>query len=116
MSTEHDQRIDYLEFTVPDVAAARRFYEAAFGWSFQDYGPDYQSFGDGRLNGGFTTGPAPVDGGGVLVVLYAADLAGTEGRVVANGGRITHPVFTFPGGRRFHFRDPNGVELAVWSE
>lgn len=115
MSSANDQRIDYLEFTVPDVAGARRFYSGAFGWAFEDCGPDYQSFKDGRIAGGFTTGPAPVQGGGVLVILYASDLATTQERVIANGGHITRPAFSFPGGRRFHFRDPNGLELAVWS-
>lgn len=115
MQKDKDQRIDYLELTVPDVQVARRFYEAAFGWVFTDYGPDYQAFTDGRLDGGFTTGGPPSDGG-VLVVLYAADLAATEARVVEHGGAIVRPVFPFPGGRRFHFRDPSGRELAVWSD
>jgi hypothetical protein len=115
MQAEHDRRVDYLEFTVPDVAAARRFYSQAFGWRFEDYGPDYQSFHDGRLGGGFRTGPA-VRGGPVLVVLYARDLAAIEAAIVAAGGTIVQPVFAFPGGRRFHFTDPNGLELAVWSE
>ncbi len=115
MQTGNDRRIDYLEFTVPDVQVARRFFEAAFGWVFSDYGPDYQSFTDGRMDGGFTTG-APPSSGGVLVVLYASDLADTEARVAAHGGRITRPVYEFPGGRRFHFEDPTGRELAVWSE
>lgn len=108
-------RVDYLEFTVPDVMVARRFYEAAFGWVFSDYGPNYQAFTDGRLNGGFENGAAPSTGG-VLVVLYAADLAAAERAVVDNGGTIVLPVFSFPGGRRFQFRDPSGRELAVWSE
>ncbi|MDP2306578.1 MAG: VOC family protein [Pseudomonadota bacterium] len=115
MQTEQDQRVDYLEFSVPDVASATRFFSDVFGWVFSDYGPDYQSFSDGRLTGGFATGPAPSPGGGVLVILYATDLAATEARVVANGGTIVRPVFAFPGGRRFHFREPNGIELAVWS-
>jgi len=115
MGNANDRRVDYLEFTVPDVAVARRFYEGAFGWVFTDYGPTYQSFTDGRMNGGFETGPAPT-AGAVLVVLYAADLAAAERAVVENGGTIVLPVFTFPGGRRFQFRDPSGLELAGWSE
>jgi hypothetical protein len=115
MQAEHDRRVDYLEIPVPDVAAARRFYGAAFGWTFYDYGPDYQSFHDGRLGGGFCTGPlAPA--GGALLVIYSRDLGAAEAAVVAAGGTIVRPTYAFPGGRRFHFTDPNGYEMAVWSE
>ena len=112
---EHDRRVDYVEFSVTDVAAAKRFYSQAFGWRFEDYGPDYASFADGRLTGGF----AKVEGvkaGGPLIVIFALDLAAAESRVKQAGGRIVKPVFSFPGGRRFHFTDPSGNELAVWSD
>jgi predicted enzyme related to lactoylglutathione lyase len=112
---EHDRRIDYIEFPVADVAAAKRFYGSVFGWRFTDYGPDYASFEDGRLAGGFAGGE-PARPGGPLVVIYAVDLAAVVAAVTAAGGRITRPIFDFPGGRRFHFEDPNGHELAVWSE
>jgi uncharacterized protein len=110
-----DRRIDYVEFNVRDIARSKAFYGEAFGWGFTDYGPGYCEFSDGRLTGGFTTGGA-VHTGGPLVILYADDLAGTERRVVAAGGKIVKPAFTFPGGRRFHFADPDGYELAVWSK
>ncbi len=113
--SEHDGRIDYIEFPVADVAMAKRFYSTVFGWIFTDYGPDYTSFADGRLSGGFRGGEAAVPGG-PLVVVYATDLAAVEAAVIAAGGRITRPIFAFPGGRRFHFRDPCGHELAVWSD
>jgi len=113
--SEHDRRIDYIEFPVADIAIAKRFYSEVFGWTFTDYGPDYTSFADGRLSGGFRGGEAAVPGG-PLVVIYAADLASAESAVIAAGGRITQPIFAFPGGRRFHFRDPCGHELAVWSD
>ena len=113
--SEHDRRIDYIEFPVADVAIAKRFYGAVFRWTFTDYGPDYTSFSDGRLSGGFRGGEEAVPGG-ALVVIYAADLASAESAVIAAGGRITQPIFAFPGGRRFHFRDPSGHELAVWSD
>ncbi|MGE0354150.1 MAG: VOC family protein [Gemmatimonadales bacterium] len=113
--TENDRRIDYIELNVADIARAKAFYGGAFGWTFTDYGPDYCSFADGRLNGGFTTGGKPRPGG-PLVILYADDLEAMQERVEAAGGRIAKPIFAFPGGRRFHFLDPDGYELAVWSE
>jgi predicted enzyme related to lactoylglutathione lyase len=114
-SSEHDRRIDYIEFSVKSVADAKRFYGSAFGWTFEDYGPDYASFADGRLSGGFQTVPQ-VKTGGPLVVIYAADLEAMERRVKQAGGRVIRPIFSFPGGRRFHFADPSGNELAVWSD
>ena len=112
---EHDRRIDYIEFPVADVAVARRFYSSAFGWEFTDYGPAYTSFIDGRLSGGFRGGEA-AQPGGPLVVIYATDLEAAASGVRAAGGQITQPTYDFPGGRRFHFRDPCGHELAVWSD
>ena len=112
---EHDRRIDYVEFSVASVPDAKRFYGSAFGWSFEDYGPDYASFSDGRLNGGFQTA-GKVRPGGPLVVIYAVDLEAQEKQVKQAGGAIVKPIFSFPGGRRFHFTDPSGNELAVWSD
>jgi uncharacterized protein len=114
-SAEHDRRIDYIELSVTDVAAAKRFYGEVFGWRFEDYGPDYTSFADGRLTGGFSKAAA-VRTGGPLIVIFAVDLEAVERRVRAAGGRIVRPTFSFPGGRRFHFADPGGNELAVWSD
>ena len=111
----NDRRIDYIEFPCTDTGATKAFYTAAFGWKFTDYGPDYTSFEDGRLSGGFWKA-ATLQPGGPLVVLYAADLAAVEQAIVAAGGSITKPAFSFPGGRRFHFADPSRNELAVWSE
>ena len=113
-NSENDCRIDYVEFNVADVARAKRFYGEAFGWSFKDYGPDYCEFRDGRLTGGFAAGKAKASGG-PLVILYAVDLADVQRSVEAAGGRIVKPAYDFPGGRRFHFADPDGYELAVWS-
>lgn len=108
-------QIDNIEFNVTDIARSKAFYGAAFGWSFVDYGPAYTEFSDGRLKGGLTTGEA-VRPGGPLVILYAENLAQAQQRVEAAGGRISRAVFEFPGGRRFHFIDPDGYELAVWSD
>jgi predicted enzyme related to lactoylglutathione lyase len=107
--------IDYIEITVAEVAEAKRFYSQAFGWSFNDYGPGYAGIrGQGREMGGLAAGEqAP--GGGALVVLYSRDLDATLAAVRAAGGEIVKEPFEFPGGRRFHFTDPSGNELAVWT-
>ena len=116
MSTEpnRDRTIDYVEFGATDIAATKRFYGACFGWKFTDYGPEYTAFEDGRLSGGFTTDAQP--GGRPLVVLYANDLEDARARVTAQHGKIVRDIFSFPGGRRFQFLDPNGNELAVWGQ
>ncbi len=114
-SAPQDRCIDYIEFNVRDIARSKAFYGEAFGWSFTDYGPGYCEFSDGRMKGGFDASGA-VTAGGPLVVLYAADLADLQRRIEAAGGKIVKPAFAFPGGRRFHFTDPDGYELAVWSE
>lgn len=114
-TSNNDLKIDYIEFNVGDIARSRAFYGSAFGWSFTDHGPDYCEFGDGRLTGGLTT-LGPVTSGGPLIILYADDLEATLRRVEAAGGRIVKPPYGFPGGRRFHFADPDGYELAVWTE
>jgi predicted enzyme related to lactoylglutathione lyase len=108
--------IDYIEFTVTDMAEAQRFYTAAFGWQFNDYGPEYAGIQgpDGEV-GGFRV-DAEVTTGGPLVILYSNDLDKTVASVREAGGRIVMEPFDFPGGRRFHFQDPSGNELAVWSE
>jgi uncharacterized protein len=112
---ENDRRVDYIEFPATDIATTKAFYSTVFGWAFTDYGPDYTSFKDGRLGGGFAKAAA-VRVGGPLVVIYASDLRAVEAAVTANGGKVNKAAFEFPGGRRFHFIDPNGNELAVWSE
>ena len=109
-----DGRIDYVEFPGGDLIATKRFYEAAFGWSFTDYGEAYAAFDEG-LDGGFN-GDAADQAARPLVILYADDLDAMEAKVRAAGGEIVRPAYHFPGGRRFHFRDPSGNELGVWSE
>ena len=112
--TAHDRRIDYIELPVTDLPRARQFYQRVFGWSFTDHGADYTSFADGRITGGLVKVDRPA-GSGALVVLYAANLPAIRDSVVAAGGKIVRDIFEFPGGRRFHFTDPAGNELAVWS-
>lgn len=108
-----DGKLDYLELPGRELAAVKTFYGAAFGWTFQDYGPSYAAFDQG-LDGGFDADEAAPTA--PLPVLFAHDLEAMEARVEAAGGRIVKPIFAFPGGRRFHFVDPAGNELAVWSE
>ena len=105
-------RIDYLEFTSPDISASKDFFARAFGWSFKDYGPDYQELADAGVSGGIAAGPLTPP----LVILKTEDLEAALARVTAAGGQITRPIFGFPGGRRFQFREPGGTEMAVWSE
>ena len=109
-----DRQIDYIDFPAVDIGKIKNFYIRVFGWKFTDYGPDYTSFEDGRITGGFSK-TDNVTRNGPLVVIYGADLASIEERVKAEGGKIVKETFPFPGGRRFHFSDPSGNELAVWS-
>ena len=118
---EHNLQMDYIEFPATDIEATKRFYHQVFGWDFQDWGPGYVSFHDGRLAGGFNAEAKPAGAAGdgtrgTLVVIYAASLEDVYAKVKAAGGKIVRETFEFPGGRRFHFSDPNGNELAVWSE
>lgn len=107
--------IDYIEFTVTDMDKAKRFYEAAFDWKFNDYGPEYAGIQkEGGEAGGLRLASEVVTGG-PLVVLYSDDLDMTLSSVREAGGQITTEPFDFPGGRRFHFKDPSGNELAVYS-
>ena len=108
--------IDYIEFAVSDIDAAKAFYASAFGWSFVDYGDAYAGIqSEGREVGGLRLDSA-VRPGGPLVILYSTDLEQSVDAVTAAGGTIVKPPYGFPGGRRFHFADPAGNELAVWSD
>lgn len=112
--------IDYIELTVTDAAEAKAFYAAAFGWEFNDYGPAYAGIvnpGGPDLPevGGLATSDTAVVRGGPLVLLYSDDLDATAEQVRAAGGEIVNGPYAFPGGRRFHFTDPSGNELGVWS-
>jgi predicted enzyme related to lactoylglutathione lyase len=109
-------RIDYVEIPVTDLPKARLFLEAMFGWTFQEWGDDYLSFSDGRLDGGLRKSEVAAPATGVLLVLYSDNLERDVTRVKDLGGRISQDIFSFPGGRRFHFIDPVGTEFAIWSE
>lgn len=113
-----DQKIDYLELPAKDLDAVQGFYEKTFGWTFTDYGPEYKAFTDDTINGGFYCSnlKSSTESGATLIVLYASELESTLEKVVDSGGTILREIFSFPGGRRFHFTDPHGNELAVWSD
>lgn len=113
MSEHTHHHIDYVEFAGKDLSATKAFYTEAFGWKFVDYGPEYTAFEKVGIDGGFQA-QAPT--AKPLVILYSNDLESSVEAVKAAGGTISQPIFTFPGGRRFHFADPAGNELAVWSE
>jgi len=118
-SAQH-HAINYIEFTTTDIAGTKAFYEKAFSWNFQDYGPDYIAFDKDHagIDGGFRKGEPTQsqNDNAPLVVLYSQDLKATQDAIIAAGGSIVLPTFDFPGGKRFHFSDGQGNVLAVWSE
>jgi|SRR5690625_628941 len=117
MNLQND-KINYVELPSRDLEVTKRFFSDAFGWSFIDYGPDYMAFDDAGLDGGFFKSEhiATTENGSVLVVLYSTSLEKSLKKVKSAGGKIVKDIFSFPGGRRFHFIDPNGNEYAVWSD
>lgn len=117
MQREHiDGTVDYIEFQTAEMAATQKFYSSVFGWKFVDYGPDYASFQDDRIDGGFERVDRTNPGRGALVVWYSKHLEAVRDRIRESGGSIVREIFEFPGGRRFHFTDPSGNECAVWSD
>ncbi len=107
--------INYIEFKAANLEQVKSFYSRLFGWKFTNYGPEYTAFTDSGLEGGFSKSAEAVTNG-ALVVLYHPDLEALESKIRKAGGKITRGIFSFPGGRRFHFLDPAGNELAVWSD
>lgn len=109
--------INYVELTVVDLAAAKAFYNETFGWEFNDYGPAYAGIkgSDGTEVGGLDAMADTRPAGGPFVILYSDDLDATALAIESAGGAITKGPYEFPGGRRFHFTDPSGNELGVWS-
>ena len=114
---EHE-KINYVEFPASNLQATKSFFETAFNWSFIDYGPEYSAFSNQGIDGGFFKSPlkSSSEQGAALVVLYSQDIEATQAKVETAGGVIVKPLFSFPGGRRFHFLEPSGNELAVWSD
>lgn len=114
---EHE-KINYVEFPAKDIDAAKSFFTTVFGWSFVDYGPEYTAFSNEGIDGGFFRSDlsACTENGSALIVFYSKDLEQTQAKIESAGGSILKPIFSFPGGRRFHFADPTGNEYAVWSD
>lgn len=114
---EHE-KLNYVEFPAKDIAASKAFFNKAFGWSFEDFGPDYVSFSGEGLDGGFFKSElhSSAESGGALLVFYSSNLQETLQKVQQAGGQICKDVFSFPGGQRFHFTEPSGNEFAVWSD
>lgn len=111
-------KLNYVEFAAENIEATKTFFSATFGWEFVDYGPDYTAFANEGLDGGFYRAGLRSETlhGGALLVFYSQDLAETLAQVEHNGGEIVKAIFAFPGGRRFHFKEPSGNEFAVWSD
>jgi predicted enzyme related to lactoylglutathione lyase len=110
-----DNHISYIEFKAHDLEQTKRFYANCFGWTFKDYGPEYASFSDSGVYGGFEKTDREIVKG-ALIVLYHKNLKMIKTKIIEAGGEISKDIFSFPGGQRFHFLDPSGNELAVWSE
>ena len=112
------EKINYVEFPAKDIEKAKAFFTAAFNWSFTDYGPEYTAFENEGLDGGFfkSDNVVSADSGSALIVFFSDALEQTQTKIEDNGGEISQNIFDFPGGRRFHFKDPNGNEYAVWSD
>jgi len=112
------EKINYIELPASDFEPTKKFYGAVFGWGFVDYGPDYMAFSNAGMDGGFYKSErfSSSKNGSALIVFYSDHLENTASKIQDAGGNITAAIFSFPGGRRFHFTDPNNNELAVWSD
>jgi len=112
------EKMNYVEFPAKDLGATKAFFESIFGWSFTDYGPEYTAFENQGLDGGFFQSDlaSSTENGAALIVFYSDQLEATLAKVEKAGGSILKPIYSFPGGRRFHFTEPSGNEFAVWGE
>lgn len=116
MPAHQENTISFVELYTTDMNTTQSFYSQVFGWRFKNYGKEYADIQGAGLAGGFAVIPERMPSGGALVVLYTADLEACQERIKGHGGRITKAIFSFPGGHRFHFEDPTGNLLAVWSD
>lgn len=111
------EKMNYVEYPATDLDKTKVFFEKAFGWQFQDFGPDYSAFTNEGLDGGFFRSElsSTTETGGALIVFFSEELEKTLATVIGAGGTVVKDIFAFPGGRRFHFKEPSGNEFAVWS-
>jgi predicted enzyme related to lactoylglutathione lyase len=109
------EKINYVELPAKDLAATKAFFQSIFGWSFVDYGPEYSAFENQGLDGGFFKSDlaSSTEKGAALIVFYSNQLGSTLAKVEKAGGSILRPIYSFPGGRRFHFTEPGGNEFTV---
>ncbi|MCW8900080.1 MAG: VOC family protein [Gammaproteobacteria bacterium] len=112
------EKINYVEFPAKDIQATKQFFSQVFSWSFQDFGPEYTAFSNQGIDGGFyhSALSSSTKNGAALIVFYSHDLHATQTKIEKARGIITKPIFSFPGGQRFHFTEPSGNEFAVWSD
>ena len=112
------EMINYIELPSSDLSKTKAFFATAFGWQFEDFGTEYIAFNNAGIDGGFYKSDkhASTNNGSALVVLYSENLQSTQKKIQQSGGEIIKPVFSFPGGKRFHFTDPSDNEFAVWSD
>ena len=112
------EKINYVEFPAKNIPVTKAFFSTIFDWKFEDFGSDYTAFSNEGLDGGFYKSDlvAATEKGSALIVFYSKELEKTQEKIKEAGGSIVKSIFSFPGGRRFHFSDPNGNEYAVWSD
>jgi uncharacterized protein len=111
-------KIDFIEFPIKnfkDFTKTKTFYSNVFNWKYKDWGDDYSDTKDSGLGSGLN-GDASHKPKYPLAVIYVEDLESSKEQIINSGGKITKEIFSFHGGRRFHFNDPSGNELAVWSD
>ena len=112
------ETINYIELPAKDLGATKHFFKTVFDWSFVDYGSNYIAFENAGIDGGFFKSDLSTStkNGSALIVIYSQNLEITQSKIETAGGTIIKAIFSFPGGRRFHFTDINGNELAIWSD
>ncbi|QSZ41825.1 VOC family protein [Sulfurimonas aquatica] len=112
------EKINYLELPANNLEKVKGFFSSNFGWKFTDYGPEYTAFSDEGIDGGFfkSEQSSSTHNGAVLIVFYSSNLEETFSKIKNSNGKVLKEIYSFPGGRRFHFSDPCDNEYAVWSD
>ena len=115
---DNHEKINYIEIPAKNIQETKAFFTKVFEWTFIDYGPDYTAFSNAGIDGGFFKSDLSISTktGSALIVFYSKNLEQTQMKIENADGSIIKPIFSFPGGRRFHFSDPNGNEYPVWSD